>query len=174
MKEAEAVATRDAQGDKLFLTKDLKRENGWADGSNYKIRYQYNLVSRSNYPQMIIQILADSADELKNTPKQERDAIKIQLGLSGMLAGMTEAFGGDNPIGNALTLPKKYPEISDYLQSKNDIYRQYTDLRLIGLIGAYSILNDLGLQISAPAGTTTPREVTLTYMKTEKGWKKVI
>jgi len=172
MKEAEQVASNDAISESLFKVNNIVRENGWAEANRYSIRFNYSLVSQKKYPEMLVEQLKLSADEIKAMSDSDLSALKMQVGLGAMVSGLAEAFGEATPIGLAKSALNKYPEVNKYLSENSGSFKNDSAVKLIALIASYNQLSELGLPDDAPAGYVIPRTVTFSYIKTEKGWVK--
>ena len=123
------------------MVSDLVRENGWADGNDYKIRFTYNLVTKVDYPHLIVDTMQFAIQEIKAMPESDRLALHMKVGLSSMMSGLYFA-NAEEMFGTAVYL-------------------------------TVSMMNDYSIKPDSPAGTKIPRQVTFTYRKTEKGWKKL-
>jgi hypothetical protein len=167
-RDAELAAKNDLPSEAAFAVSDLKRENGWQEGQDYKIRFTYNLKAKVDYPHLIVDLLKDSAAEIKAMPEADRNAFRMQIGLSSMVAGMSSNVPD---IEAEIQSYKQYPEILDQVRNSRDLQ----DAELLGsaIYLTTSVLHDYGIQKGQPAGTNIPRQVTFTYRKTEKGWRKL-
>jgi hypothetical protein len=167
-RDAELAAKNDLPSEAAFVVSDLKRENGWQEGQDYKIRFTYNLKAKVDYPHLIVDLLKDSAAEIKAMPEADRNAFRLQIGLSSMVAGMSSNVPD---IEAEIQSYKQYPEILDQVRNSRDLQ----DAELLGpaIYVTTSVLHDYGIQKGQPAGTNIPRQVTFTYRKTEKGWRKL-
>jgi hypothetical protein len=167
-RDAELAAKNDLPSEAAFVVSDLKRENGWQEGQDYKIRFTYNLKAKVDYPHLIVDLLKDSAAEIKAMPEADRNAFRMQIGLSSMVAGMSSNVPD---IEAEIQSYKQYPEILDQVRNSRDLQ----DAELLGsaIYLTTSVLHDYGIQKGQPAGTNIPRQVTFTYRKTEKGWRKL-
>ena len=172
MKEAQQVANNDALSASLFKVNNLARENGWAEANRYNIRFNYSLVSQKSYPEMLVEELKLTADEIKATSDADLNALKMQFGLGAVASNLAEAFGGATPISSAKSVLNKYPEVQRYLHENSSFFKNDPAIKLVALVGAYQQLNELGLPDDAPVGYTIPRTVTFSYINTEKGWIK--
>jgi hypothetical protein len=167
-RDAELAAKNDLPSEAAFVVSDLQRENGWQEGQDYKIRFTYNLKAKVDYPHLIVDLLKDSAAEIKAMPEADRNAFRLQIGLSSMVAGMSSNVPD---IEAEIQSYKQYPEILDQVRNSRDLQ----DAELLGpaIYVTTSVLHDYGIQKGQPAGTNIPRQVTFTYRKTEKGWRKL-
>jgi len=168
-RDAEGVAKNDLPSEAVYVVDDLKRENGWLEGQDYKIHYTYNLKAKVDYPGMIVQLLKESANEIKAMPRPDRAALTMQVGLTSMMAGMSS----DVPDVKAeLESYKQYPAIVDHIRD-SPAFREDGDLLVPSVYLVTALLKSYGVQKGQPAGAKIPRQVTLTYRKTEKGWQKL-
>jgi hypothetical protein len=168
-RDAELAAHNDLPSDTAFVVADLKRENGWQEGQDYKIRFTYNLQAKVDYPHLIVDLLKGSAAEIKAMPKANRKAFMLQVGLGSMMAGLSPEVPD---IKAEIDSYKQYPAIVEHLRNSRDL-QEDTDLLVAAVYGTALILHDYGIQKGQPAGTNIPRQVTFTYRKTEKGWQKL-
>lgn len=168
-RDAELVAKNDLPSEAVYVVDDLKRENGWLEGQDYKIHFTYNLKAKVDYPGMIVQLLKESANEIKAMPRPDRAALTMQVGLTSMMAGMSS----DVPDVKAeLESYKQYPAIVDHIRNSRD-FKEDDNLLVPSVYLTTALLKSYGVQKGQPAGTKLPRQVTLTYRKTEKGWQKL-
>jgi hypothetical protein len=168
-RDAELVAMNDLPSDTAFAVAELKRENGWAEGQDYKIHFTYNLKAKVDYPHLIVDLLKKSADEIKAMPKADRSAFAMQVGLGSMMAAMSS----DVPdIKAEMESYKQYPAIVDHIRNSRDFHDD-SSLLASSVYLTTSILQEYGIRKGQPAGTNIPRQVTFTYRKTEKGWQKL-
>jgi hypothetical protein len=168
-RDAELVAKNDLPSDTAFVVADLKRENGWQEGQDYKIHFTYNIEAKVDYPHLVVDLLKKSAAEIKAMPQADRTAIAMQIGLGSMMAAMSS----DVPDVKAeMESYKHYPDILDYIRNSGD-FREDADLLVPSVYVTTTILHDYGVRKDQPLGTKLPRQVTFTYRKTEKGWQKM-
>lgn len=179
--EANAVASSDSMGPAIFKVEDLIRENGWLDGSYYKIRFNYNLTSQKAYTEMLAERMAlDSEAYVGETEEQ----ITLAFGMQAMADQLAGLSGQENVLKTVTAIMEKDgTEIGKALR-KNPIQvanfnaivnAKDGDKRIVLWIrDAHKALNDIGLPDGSAVGTKIPRTVTFTYMKTENGWKKVV
>lgn len=168
MHDAEQVANHDRPNDKAFAVTELKRENGWLENDVYKVHFTYNLAAQVDYPQLVVHMLDASTAELKAMPHAERAALGMQVGLSSMMAGLSSEVPD---VKAEMESYKQYPAIVDYIRDSRS-FQDDANLLPLAVFATTAILRDYGIQKDQAQGAKVPRQVTLVYRKTEKGWQR--
>lgn len=169
LKDAAAVANSDAPTEAGFEVTDLNRENGWAEGEYYKIHFTYNLTTKLDYPQLVINLLDESLKYAQALPSADLMGLQMQVGLTSMLSGMSSEV---TDVKKAVQSYRRYPEVNAYIDG-NEAWQKDSSLLAVSAFVTASALNSYQVIDGAPRGTKIPRQVTFTYRKTEKGWQRM-
>lgn len=170
--DASTIAKNDAGSGKYFEVENLIRDNGWQEEQEYKIKFNYDLVAKSSYPEIFIEKLKVFTDEGRSMTAEERKKMMLPMAMVGMAFGLQGMMGGSTPVEKAINLVKKNANIQDYINANQDYYDKNPGALnfLLGVV--YSELEDLGLDENMVKGQKLSRTITIGYKKTEKGWIK--
>lgn len=166
---ADAKVTADADNfcPGAFEVVDLIRENGWKDGDNYKVKFTYNLKTKYDYPGVVLKIITKAAEEVQNMDESEKASAFPNNGMR-LVKSVLNPDGLD--LIQALDSYRQMPKVRDFIKS-NSVLKSDEDNIFLATIIASSAIKNYGVT-EAPVGTKISRQVTFTYMKTEKGWSR--
>ena len=153
-----------------FELANLKRENGWKVGENYKIKFTYDFVAKTDYEGVLASLLGESADYYKGISSGEQ--MRLQM-VAGFLGGLAAGNGSFDVAGTQAILGKfsGMPVVTAAIQSNPNFKVDKTSLAVSTYI-ASNVIKTYGIGKDTVVGTKIPRQITLTYMKTENGWIK--
>lgn len=161
--EARNIAENDLPMKGPFKVTDFVRENGWESGNNYSVRFNYNIVPVADYEHMWALALPALAltDEFKGKTAAQ---ILQNVDLTNYQYQIAKDQGR-----KTLERVANYPGLELALKAFHLVYN-HSDFELFSVEVLNINFNLIGFKIGMKAGDKIPRTVTLTYVKTEKGW----
>lgn len=175
-KEIETVTNQDLEGlsKTAFKVSDLVRVNGWKDQDRYLIKYTYNLASTADYDQLLVTMYKEHINQIKAESEEERNKLFASIGML-----QTWGWASDNINVGLVKRDREYlQDKSSFLDFSKEYWNENagrSDAKKIMTAIFYTArvsLDGYNFPFGAAQGTKIPREVTMVFRKTEKGWAR--
>jgi hypothetical protein len=169
MDDAKVAAMYDLPS-KSFELANVVHENGWKEGENYKIKFTYDFVAKANYEGVLASLIGESAEYYKGISSPEK--MRLQM-VAGMLGGFATGKGIFD-VADTKTILDQFsamPIVVAAIKSNPEFSADKTSLAVSTFIAA-NVIKSYAISHETVVGTKVSREITLLYMKTEKGWIK--
>lgn len=164
--DAKLIADNDAINPRLFMVADLVRENGWQESNYYKIRFNYNLVPQGTYQQVWAEAIKNSLNKPEFKGKTS-NVVRKDTNLSDFLESVLVIRYKD-----ITERVFRFPEVAEAYRSHGANFEGDKFVPMLLVLDTDDSFVKLGYTDKIQAGQKIARTVTISYIKTEKGWTK--